>query len=142
MPASRAGWIYRVQDLGPEVGELGRLVGRDLGDHLRPRLDPRVDGGHAGRLGPDLDLLRPQHRAEDRRRAVRPSAPKGRGDALEGRAHVAAEDRHHPRVQHGLEVEARPLPRLVHEGLGRAERLVGDEHGAGVDRLRAQALVG
>ena len=95
MPALDRGLDRRgVQDLGAEVGELGRLVEADLGDHA---------GARARRAG-RRSSCRPRRsrsgspraartRAEDRGRPVGAAAAEGGGDALAGGADEAAAGR-------------------------------------------------
>ena len=70
MPSRTAGCDrVRVQHLRAERRELRRLVEADPLDELRAVDDARIGGEHAVDVGPDLDRLRLQ-RGADQRRAV------------------------------------------------------------------------
>ena len=113
MPRSTAGlMVAGMQDLGPEVGELGRLVEADLRDDARARDHARVDRHHAVHVRPDLDLLRAQGRADDRRRPVAAAAAEGGGHALARAADEAGQDGHRARRRRGAGPSAPPPPRV------------------------------
>ena len=95
-----------MQHLGAEVGELGRLVGGDardrlgVGGHLGVHVHEAVD------LGPDLDLLGLEERADHGRGGVGAAAAQGGGDPVPGGPHEAADHGHEARAEHRLELEA------------------------------------
>ena len=127
-----------VQDLGPEVGELGRLVEADLGQHPRRRHHARVDGHHAVHVGPDLDLLRAGSAApmsaptsRSRRGPAWWSTPCARG------ADEAGQDGHRARLDERAAARSRtPRRRLVHERPARPNASSVTIDAAGVHGLR------
>ncbi len=84
----------RVQHLGAEESELGRLGEGELRDEARPLDDARIGSHHAVDVRPDLDLVGTQGRPEDRRREIAPAAAEGRDVALLVLADVPGHHRH------------------------------------------------
>ncbi len=129
----------RVEHLGAEVGELGRLAERQVRDDARVAHHAGIGGEHAVDVGPDLDLGHAEARADDGRGVVRAAAPERRRHAVARGADVPADDRHEP----GREVR-RHLPLQGVAGLGgqwRGSRVlvVGDDRLARVDPRRIDA---
>ena len=110
----------RVQDLGAEVGELGRLVEAELRDDPGRRDHPRVGGEHAVDVGPDLDLVGLEPGAEERGREVGAPAPEGGGEPGRGGAHEAADHRHEPVGQQRAHERPQALVGRLAVGEGRA----------------------
>ena len=108
----------RVQDLGAEVRELGGLAERQARHELRIGDHARIGGEHAVHVGPDLNLLGVERRAEDGGGVIRPSPPERRRDALARGADEAsrhddpirqqADGRGRPRVRASPRAEGRP----------------------------------
>ena len=82
-----------MQDLGAEVGELGRFGERQLRHEQRVGDHARIGGQHAVDVGPDLDLVDVEAGAEDRGRIVGAAAPERRRDAARRGADEAAHHR-------------------------------------------------
>ena len=82
----------RVENLGPEIRELGRLAIGQPVDHRRPLDELRVGGHEAVDVLPDLELFRPEPAGDDRGAVVRAVPAEGCGlavgrDAEETRDH-------------------------------------------------------
>ena len=86
-----------MDDLGTEVGELRRLAVADLRDGARALHDAGVAGHDARDVGPDLDLLGLERRADDRGRVVGAAPAEGRGGAARCRGDEALRDGQHTR---------------------------------------------
>ena len=121
-----------VQHAGAEVGELGRLRERQLGDGARRGCDLGIGRQHAAHVGPDLDLARAERGPDQRRAVVRAAAPQRSRHPFRGRADVAAEHRDLARGEQRLERRARGAVGLRQQRLGLAGAGVGDDAAASI----------
>ena len=92
----------RVQDFRAEVGELGGFVEADDFDAAGVGADAGVGGENAVHVGPDLDAVGVEARAEDGGGEIGAAAADGGGDAGAVGADEAAHDRHFAFVQQRL----------------------------------------
>ena len=80
--------------LAPKYASSDASANESCGTSRGVRHDARIGGEHAVHVGPDLDLVHVEARAEDRRRIVRAAAAERRRHAVGGRADEAAQHRH------------------------------------------------
>ena len=83
-----------MQNLGAEIGELGRLGEGDRLHAVRFGHELRIAGHHAINVGPNLNLLRSQSGADNGGAEIGAAAAQRGGHAIFGRADESAEHRH------------------------------------------------
>ena len=128
-----------MEHLGAEVGELGGLREADLGHGPRAGDGARVHGEHAVHVGPDLDLLRVEQRAEERGGPVGAAAAEGGGDSLLGGADEAGQQGNPPLADQGQDASAQAGLGVGQSRLGAAEGVVRHQDLTRIDGLRGQA---
>ncbi len=119
----------RVDHLGAEVGELHEFVVAQRRQREGARHQARIGAHDAVHIGPDLNAVRTEGGAEDRRRVVGPPAAQGRGLALGVGGDKTGDDLR--RVARG-KVLADPLPGGVEIHASVAELVIGHDETAGV----------
>ena len=123
----------RMQDLCAEVGEFRGLFKRDGFDTQSIAADARIGGHDAVDVGPDFDGTGMQCTAGERSGEVAAAAAERGGDAGGGCADEAAHDGHFAGFQQGQRVRGECGLDGRFERGGLAERVVGDDAGAGVE---------
>ncbi len=122
-----------------ERRELARFVEPDPGDDEGVRHDARIGGQHPVDIGPDLDRLRAERRADERCGVIRAAAPKRRSDSVLRRSDEPSHDRNFSFLHQGLKQFTGSLRDFFRFGLGFHEMIVGDHHRAWIHVLGVEA---
>jgi len=107
-------------------------------DHPGAGDEARIARHHAVDVGPDLDLIRADRRADDRGAVIRSATAESRRRSIASASDKSAHDRNEIPFEQRQQDVARRFPRVLHERTSLTEAVVGDDHLLGVDVFAGQ----